>query len=259
MTELSILALALLAVWSGWRVFRVDSMIRATFALLLSFVAVAGIGVLLAAPYLGVATVFMMAVEMMVMAIFMIAFMMNPAGLNPMEMVHQKPVALIAGWVTFLGLSAAILASELPDLAVPGDKRPVFDLGLELLGPSMLIFETAGVTLLATMVGAVILSARSGRYGTADAGSRPPGLVAGGEPAGRKPEPGGGGHGGHGGHSGHGGHGGHGGGDSEGEGDGDHGAHEGHGGSEDESGSAQSAHEGHGDHGDHDMKKGTHG
>ncbi|KAA9005570.1 NADH-quinone oxidoreductase subunit J family protein [Histidinibacterium aquaticum] len=201
MTDLAVALLAAFAVWTGWRVFRVDSMVRASFSLMLSFVAVGGIGVLLSAPYIGVATVFMMAVEMMVMAIFMVMFMMNPAGLNPMMMVHQHRLSIGAGLVAFIGLGAAVLLSPLPRDPVPEEAQVVAQLGHELLGPSMLIFETAGVTLLATMVGAVILSSRQGRYGAADEGARPPGLTEGGEPAGRRPE-GGGGHG----HHHHGGH-----------------------------------------------------
>ena len=201
MTDVLVLALIVFAVWSGWRVFRTDSMVRASFSLMLSFIAVGGVAVLLSASYIGVATVFMMAVEMMVMAIFMVAFMMNPAGLNPMSMVHQHRLAIAAGVLAGLGLSAAVLMADLPFDPVPAGKRVVSDLGLELLGPSMLIFETAGVTLLATMVGAVILSSRQGRYGAADQGARPPGLTEGGEPAGRQPEKGGGHHHGHGGHA----------------------------------------------------------
>ncbi|MGR3758240.1 MAG: NADH-quinone oxidoreductase subunit J family protein [Tranquillimonas sp.] len=196
----SIIVLILVAVYTGWRVFQADSMVRATFALLVSFIAVAGIGVILSVPYIGVATVFMMAVEMMVMAIFMVAFMMNSAGLNPMSMVHQEKPAMAAGLLTWLGLSAAVLTSRLPDNPVPADNRAVRDLGIELLGDSMLTFETGGVALLATMVGAVILSSRRGRYGPADEGAQPPGLMAGGAPAGRRPEEGGGHHHGHGGH-----------------------------------------------------------
>ncbi len=197
-------ALILFAVWTGRRVFRVDSMVRASFSLMLSFIAVGGVGAALSMPYIGVATVFMMAVEMMVMAIFMVAFMMNPAGLNPMMMVHQHRLSIAAGALAWLGLSAAVLRADLPDAPVPAGKREVFDLGVELLGPSMLIFETAGVTLLATMVGAVVLSSRAGRYGPADRGSRPPGLTEGGEPAGRLPDEGGGEHHHHHHHGGHG-------------------------------------------------------
>ncbi len=100
-------------------------------------------------------------------------------------------------------MAAAILLSDLPVDPVPPEKPVVRDLGTELLGDSMLIFETAGVTLLATMVATVVLSARSGRFGHSDEGSRPLGLEPGGLPAGRQPEEGGGGHGGHG-HGGHG-------------------------------------------------------
>jgi NADH:ubiquinone oxidoreductase subunit 6 (subunit J) len=199
MTDLLVTLLAAFAVWTGWRVFRVDSMVRASFSLMLSFVAVGGIGVLLSAPYIGIATVFMMAVEMMVMAIFMVMFMMNPAGLNPMSMVHQHRISIGAGLLAALALGAAVLLSPLPSNPVLSEADVVAELGHELLGPSMLIFETAGVALLATMLGAVILSSRQGRFGNSDEGSRPPGLTPEGEPAGRKPE-GGGGHHHHGGH-----------------------------------------------------------
>ncbi|MDO5758584.1 MAG: NADH-quinone oxidoreductase subunit J [Rhodobacterales bacterium] len=200
MTDALFLALSALAIWSGWRVFQVDSMVRASFQLMVSFIAVGLIAVLLAASYIGIATIFMMAVEMMVMALFMVMFMMNPAGLNPMSMVHQHRFAVAAGIVVFAGLSAAVLLSDLPSHPVPEGKDVVRDLGHELLGPSMLIFETAGVTLLATMIGAVVLSARSGRYGASDHGSLPPGLTLGGEPAGRKPDEAGSHHHHHGGH-----------------------------------------------------------
>ncbi|MEO8080684.1 MAG: NADH-quinone oxidoreductase subunit J [Caldimonas sp.] len=186
--DIAFWALSIVGVVSGWRVFQTDSMVRASFLLLLSFTAVAGIMLLLAAPYLGVATIFMMAVEMMVMALFMVMFMMNPAGLNPMSMVHQQPLAIGAGVVAFVGLSAAVLTSPLPALPVAADHRAIHDLGIEMLGGSMLIFESAGVALLSAMIGSVILSSRSGRFGAADEGARPPGLSEGSEPAGIVPE-----------------------------------------------------------------------
>src|SRR5699024_10627637 len=177
--------LGLIAVAAGWRVFCTDSMVRASFLLLLSFIAVGLIMLLLGAPYLGLATIFMMGVEMMVMALFMVMFMMNPAGLNPMMMVHQHRFSLAAGGVAFAGLAAITLVTDFPADPLAAGKPVIHDLGIELLGDSMLIFESAGVTLLATMVGSVILSSRSGRFGAADSGSQPPPLVPGGEPAGR--------------------------------------------------------------------------
>ena len=176
------------AILSGWRSFCTDSMVRASFLLLLSFIAAGCIMLLLGAPYIGVATIFMMAVEMMVMALFMVMFMMNPAGLNPMSMVHQQRFAIIAASVAFTGLAGAILLADFPSHPVGGNQSAIRDLGIELLGDSMLIFESAGVTLLATMVGAVILSSRSGRFGPADKNSVPPALVPGSRPAGQAPD-----------------------------------------------------------------------
>lgn len=221
-TDVAFYLLSLVAIVTGWRVFRTDSMVRASFLLMLSFIAVGLIMLLLAAPYIGIATIFMMAVEMMVMALFMVMFMMNPAGLNPMNMVHQERLSIIAGTLAFAGFSAAILLSALPDHPVAKGKPVVRDLGMDLLGHSMLVFETAGVALLATMVGTVILSSRGGRFGNADVGSLPPGLEPGGPPAGRMPEEAGAHHGHHGHHGDH-----HGGGGNDGH---DHGHHH-HGGS----------------------------
>jgi NADH:ubiquinone oxidoreductase subunit 6 (subunit J) len=168
--------LGALSVAFAWQVFRVDSMVRASYALLASFVAVAGILVLLLAEYLGVALVFMMALEMLVMALFMVAFMMNPAGLNPMTMVHNHRFSVGVGAGAALGLGAVGLFSAWPDRPLRSSEATIAALGHELLGDGMLVFECAGVTLLATMVGAVVLSSRRGRHGPADAGSRPPPL-----------------------------------------------------------------------------------
>nr|WP_297461701.1 NADH-quinone oxidoreductase subunit J [uncultured Halomonas sp.] len=196
--DITFFLLAALAVYSGWRVFRTDSMVRASFFLLVSFIAVGAIMLLLAAVYLGVAMFFMMAVEMMVMALFMVMFMMNPAGLNPMNMVHQERVAMAVGAVGFVVLGAMALFAEFPERPLPADLEPVASLGRELLGDSMLIFESAGIVLLTCMIGVVVLSSQRGRYGVADAGSKPPGLVPEGEPAGQPPEEGeSGGHGHH--------------------------------------------------------------
>ena len=167
---------AVAAVWFGWRVFRTDSMVRATFALLASFANVGAILVLLLAEYLGVALFFMMGVEMVVMAIFMVAFMMNPAGLNPMEMIHLPRTAIAAGVAVAAVLGAAALGADLRTVAIVAPEDTIRALGHELMGGSMLLMQTVGVTLVATMVGAVALSSASGRYGAADEGSVPPSL-----------------------------------------------------------------------------------
>lgn len=165
------------AVLAGWRVFRTDSMVRASFLLLASFVAVGGIGFLLAASYLAAAIVFMMAVEMMVMALFMVMFMMNPAGLNPMNMVHQPRFATVAGFVAAVAIAGLGVFGTFPRRAVDPLADGVARLGSELLGDSMFVFESAGVAIVAAMICVVVLTSHRGRYGDAHEGSRPPGLA----------------------------------------------------------------------------------
>lgn len=163
------------AVWFGWRVFETDSMVRASFSLLAAMVSVGVLMVLLLADFLGLSFVLMAAIEMTVMALLMVAMMMDPGGLRPMSMLHQPRVALGLGLTSALGLTAVALRAELPARPLQADAGSLATLGSELLGGSMLVFESAGVALLATMLGAVILTARNSRHGgRADDGSRPP-------------------------------------------------------------------------------------
>ena len=176
MVDVAFWVFGLAAVWTGWRVFRTDSMVRASFLLLASFLNVGSIMLLLGAEYLGFALFFMMTVEMIVMALFMVMFMMNPAGLNPMMMVHQHRLAIAAGVAAFAALAAVAVFGVFPDRPVGDLRGSIAALGTELLDDSMLIFESAGVTLLATMVGAIALSSHRGRFGASDEGSEPPPL-----------------------------------------------------------------------------------
>jgi NADH-quinone oxidoreductase subunit J len=168
-------AFGLGAVLSGWRVFRADSMLRAAYWLMVSFVAVGAMLVVLDAQFLGLILILMMSGEMTIMAIFMIMFMMNPAGLNPMTMVHQHRASMMAGVGSFLLLAWVGLVADFPDRPARA-ADPTAELGEELLGRSMLIFESAGVALLAVMIGAIALAASRGRFGDADAGSVEPEL-----------------------------------------------------------------------------------
>ena len=173
--DLSFWIFSLAAIWFGWRVFCTDSMVRASFSLLASFLCAGALMILLLAEYLGVALFFMMAVEMTVMVLFMVAFMMNPAGLNPMMMVHQHKLAIGFGCGAGFLLIAVALLGDFPLRPIDNVSGSIQSLGTEMLGDSMLIFETAGVALLATMLGAIILSSRSSRFASpADEGSHPP-------------------------------------------------------------------------------------
>jgi NADH:ubiquinone oxidoreductase subunit 6 (subunit J) len=180
--DVAFFALAAFSVVSAWLVFRVDSMVRAAFWLLGSFVGVGLILVLLRAEFLGLVLVLMMAGEMTIMAVFMVMFMMNPAGLNPMTMVHQHKTAITAGLVSFLGLGSVGVLVRFPRRPAVQTAQATAQLGNELMNDSMLIFETAGVLLLATMISGIALAARRGRFGDAWSTAEPPGMDVNGQP-----------------------------------------------------------------------------
>jgi len=148
------------AVWFGVVVFRTHSMVRSAIALLFSQTAVGVMFLLMQAEFLGVLQIMMMATEMSVMAIFMVMFMMDPGGLGAMEMTHQKRLSLWAGGIGLVGALAVIwLADWGPAaLAIPAAAEQTADLGRELLGRSMFIFQSAGLTILTAMVAATMVA-----------------------------------------------------------------------------------------------------
>ena len=158
---------AVLAVVSGFLVFRLDSMARVTFALLASFVFVAAEVILLGLAYLGVVIVLMMVMEMVIMAVFMLMYMMNPAGLMPMAMYHNKTGAMTIS-VAFVVLVSGIVLVDWPRRTGTPPPDPTVALGKALMGPHMLTMMTLGVALFATIVATVVLATQRGRYDRLD-------------------------------------------------------------------------------------------
>ncbi|GAA3601755.1 hypothetical protein GCM10022419_102580 [Nonomuraea rosea] len=157
-------ALAVIAVAGGISVFMVDSMARATFGLLTSLLAAGGTLLLIDLHYLGMLIILMMVMEMLVMAVFMIMYMMNPAGLMPMKMVHNKRGAAIIAGAVFVLLCAGILLGSWPERKGRPPVDPAHALGLSIMGPKMLVMMVIGVAILATMISTVVLATQRGRY-----------------------------------------------------------------------------------------------
>jgi len=100
----------------------------------------------------------MMASEMAIMAIFMMMYMMDPGGLSQMEMTHQKRTSVGAG---IIGGAGALVLSFLTPwgrivASAPAPGAQLHDLGIELMTRGMLIFETAGFTILVAMIAATL-------------------------------------------------------------------------------------------------------
>ncbi|MGI8722553.1 MAG: NADH-quinone oxidoreductase subunit J [Geodermatophilaceae bacterium] len=156
--------LGIIAVGSGVAVFVVNSMARATYALLLSFIAVAAQLILLGSTYLGILTVLMMTVEMAIMGVFMIMYMMNPAGLMPMSMVHNKTGSLTIAAGTFVVLGAGAVLVPWPARVGEPPADLTRGIGASLMGEHMLTMIVIGIALLATMISGVLLATARGRY-----------------------------------------------------------------------------------------------
>ena len=150
----------LAAIWFAVVVFRTSSMVRSALALLFSQAAIGAMFLAMQTEFLGVLQLMMMATEMAIMAIFMVMYMMDPGGMMGMDMTHQQRWAQGAG---VLGVLVAVGLALLVDwgpivAAAPDPRMQTENLGVELLDRSMLIFETAGITILTAMIAATAVA-----------------------------------------------------------------------------------------------------
>lgn len=150
----------LAAIGFGVAVFRTSSMVRSALALLFSQTAIGAMFLAMQTEFLGVLQIMMMATEMSIMAIFMVMFMMDPGGMGGMDMTHQKRFSLGAGAASAVIAMAVALLVDWGPVAVdaPDAAQQTRALGIELLGRSMLIFQTAGVTILTAMIAATAVA-----------------------------------------------------------------------------------------------------
>jgi NADH-quinone oxidoreductase subunit J len=155
---------AVAAVFTGWRIFRTDDMVRAAYYLFASFVAVALILLQLESNFLGVILILMMAGEMVIMAIFMSTFMANPAGFGGMTMIHQHRRSAIAGFLGFAVLSALALVVDWPERSGSPPPDVTALIGQGMMGPKMMVFISAGFALEVTMIASIAMALKRGRY-----------------------------------------------------------------------------------------------
>jgi NADH-quinone oxidoreductase subunit J len=162
---LAIIFFGLIAIWFAMRVFMTQSMVRSAFSLLASMAAIGALMLAMEAEFLGVLQLMMMAGEMSIMAIFMMMYMMDPGGMEGMDMTHQKKaakiIAVCGGGLVLLLIAVSGLSTVVP--AAPAAAEQLRMLGEEIMMRSMLLFETAGVAILTTMVAATSLALVRGR------------------------------------------------------------------------------------------------
>jgi len=148
------------SIWFGWRVFKTRSMVRSALSLLGSMVSIGLLFISMEAEFLGVLQIMMMAGEMTIMAVFMVMFMMDPGGMSEMNMTHQKKTAGGIALALFLTVFAVIFFTGWgqPAFLAPSPERQTYQLGMQILERSMLIFQIAGVTILVAMIAAILVA-----------------------------------------------------------------------------------------------------
>jgi NADH:ubiquinone oxidoreductase subunit 6 (subunit J) len=144
----------LAAIWFGWRVFRTSSMVRSALSLLTCLTILGLIFFVMQAEFLAVLQVMMMATEMSIMAIFMMMFMLDPGGMSGMDMTHQKNLSITLGTIAGILVIFAIGFADWGEIvvAVSDAEQQNRDLGMEVMKRSMMIFETAGTSILVAMI-----------------------------------------------------------------------------------------------------------
>jgi len=106
----------------------------------------------------------MMTIEMAIMAVFMIMFMMNPAGLMPMTMVHNGRGSAAVGFVAFVALTVGIWTTDWPSRRGQPPADTTRQLGEAIMGSHMLVMLVVGIGLFATILSGTILATGRGRY-----------------------------------------------------------------------------------------------
>ena len=155
---------------AGVFVFRTASMTRAGLLLLVALAVEGLLFLALGSQFLGVLQLLMMSAEMTVMVFFMVMFMPDPGGLMGMDMTHQKRTSTSFALAAGVGLAVLAVLTDWPAKTLPADAPDVRAIGFEVMGRSMFTFLFAGVTILFSMVGAVMLAGRVGRFGAAEPG-----------------------------------------------------------------------------------------
>lgn len=126
--------------------------------LVLSFVGVAGLYVLLEAPFLAAAQLLIYAGAVAVLILFAIMLTRRVMGDAPGGQTNsQWPLAALVG-VALFGLLALVTSQSWPLSAESPPPDTIAALGAAFLGPYILPFEIISVLLMAALVGAIIIA-----------------------------------------------------------------------------------------------------
>lgn len=141
----------------AWIVVTARNLIHAALCLALCFFGVAGLFVLLDAPFLAVVSVVIGAGGISVLIIFAI-MLTRGAGMADAPLTNRWPLAVTICLVLFGALTAMLISVPWPNTTSPITQDTVAALGDALLGQYLLPFEVASVLLSAALIGAAFVA-----------------------------------------------------------------------------------------------------
>lgn len=141
----------------AWIVVTARNLVHAALCMALCFFGVAGLFVLLDAPFLAVVSVVIGAGGISVLIIFAI-MLTRGAGLADAPLTNRWPLAVAICLLLFGLLTAMLISTPWPNTASPITQDTVAALGNALLNQYLLPFEIASVLLLAALIGAAFVA-----------------------------------------------------------------------------------------------------
>ena len=141
----------------AWIVVTARNLVHAALCMALCFFGVAGLFVLLDAPFLAVVAVVIGAGGISVLIIFAI-MLTRGAGMGDAPLTNRWPLAVAISLIFFGALTAMLISVPWPNATSPITQDTVAALGDALLGQYLLPFEVASVLLLAALIGAAFVA-----------------------------------------------------------------------------------------------------
>ena len=152
--------LAALAVVSAFMVVTLKHLLHSALFLALTLFSVAGIYVLLNADFLAGVQVLIYVGAVTILMIFAVMLTYRIAS-KSIKQVNEQVVPAVLIALVFLALSLVMIFKTvwpLTALALP--KRPIFELGRQLLSTYVIPFEVVSLLLLVALIGVVVISVR---------------------------------------------------------------------------------------------------
>lgn len=157
--QIIFLLFALLTLSGGVVVVTVRNLLHAGLCMALCFFGIAGLFVLLEAPFLAVVAVLIGVGAISILIIFVV-MLTRGAGVYTTGTVKHWPLAMILAVVIFVALAAMLTSVPWPANLPVVEQDTVKALGVALVDPNQYVlpFEVASVLLLAALIGSIYVA-----------------------------------------------------------------------------------------------------